>query len=153
MARPGSACCKYTNAQVHCCPNKNSILDKSGPGYILWQRSLREWSLYLGLGQGVVDEWSIQFYTSTPLLRYSHDLRAHVAPLLWAPKKIFLWAWTFHFFSFLMSIGTISMASPTMPRSATLNMGASGSLLIAITVFAELMPTRCWMAPLIPTAI
>jgi len=47
------------------------------------------------------------------------------------------------FLSPLIRTGKISIALPTIPRSATLNMGASGSLFIAMMVFAELIPTRC----------
>jgi len=32
--------------------------------YILWQQPLLKWSLYIGLGQGVLDEWSIGNYRS-----------------------------------------------------------------------------------------
>jgi len=47
------------------------------------------------------------------------------------------------FLSSLMRIGRISIALPTIPRSAILNISASGSLFIAMMVFAELIPTRC----------
>ena len=39
--------------------------------------------------------------------------------------------------------GIISTASPTTPKSAVLNIAASGSLLIAMTVLEELIPTTC----------
>ena len=32
--------------------------------YSLWQQPLLKWSLYRGLGQGVVDEWSIEKHLS-----------------------------------------------------------------------------------------
>ena len=42
-----------------------------------------------------------------------------------------------------LRIAMISRPSPTTPRSAALKIGASGSLLIAMIVFEEFMPTRC----------
>lgn len=42
--------------------------------------------------------------------------------------------------------------SPTNPISAISKIGASPSLLIATMVPASLMPVRCWIAPLMPTA-
>ena len=58
-----------------------------------------------------------------------------------------------HPFSARVTAGTISNRSPTAATSATSKIGASGSLLMAITVRAPFMPTRCWIAPEIPTAI
>ena len=46
-----------------------------------------------------------------------------------------------------------SKRSPTMPKSATLKMGASGSLLTATMTLEEDIPARCWMAPEMPQAI
>ncbi len=40
-----------------------------------------------------------------------------------------------------------------MPYEATLNIGASGSLFIAIIVSEDCIPTKCCTAPLIPHAI
>ena len=48
--------------------------------------------------------------------------------------------------------GTISNRSPVMPKSAISKIGASGSLLIATIVREPFIPTRCWMAPEIPSA-
>src|SRR5262249_51224784 len=52
-----------------------------------------------------------------------------------------------------VSAGTISNASPTMPKSAILKIGASASLLIATITFEVRMPARCWIAPEMPTAM
>ena len=57
-----------------------------------------------------------------------------------------------HFRISLMSAGMISVASPTMPRSATPKIGALGSVLTAMTRSAPRMPSRCWMAPEMPKA-
>ena len=46
-------------------------------------------------------------------------------------------------FSTRVTAGTISKRSPTAATSATSKIGASGSLLMAITVRAPFMPTRC----------
>ena len=46
-------------------------------------------------------------------------------------------------FSAVIIAGTISNRSPTMPKSATSKIGASGSLLMATMVLAPFMPTRC----------
>src|SRR5258705_2199923 len=51
------------------------------------------------------------------------------------------------------SAGTISNASPTMPKSAILKIGASASLLIATITLDVRMPARCWIAPEMPTAM
>ena len=48
-----------------------------------------------------------------------------------------------HCRSAAIKAGTISKRSPTMPKSATSKIGASGSLLIATMVRAPFMPTRC----------
>ena len=53
----------------------------------------------------------------------------------------------------LVSAGTISKMSPTMPYVATLKMGASGSLLIARMTFDDCIPMRCCIWPLIPHAM
>ena len=55
--------------------------------------------------------------------------------------------------SSLMSWGTTLSTSPTMPRSASLKIGASASLLIATMFLLPFMPTVCCMAPLIPQAM
>ena len=58
------------------------------------------------------------------------------------------------FFAFTasVSLGTILLRSPTMPRSENSKIGAFESLLIA-TMFSELcMPTLCWIAPEMPAA-
>ncbi|MPN51241.1 hypothetical protein SDC9_198883 [bioreactor metagenome] len=52
-----------------------------------------------------------------------------------------------------MSLGTISIAFPMIPRSATRKMGASGSVLIAMTVSAADIPARCCTAPEMPHAM
>jgi hypothetical protein len=46
-------------------------------------------------------------------------------------------------FSAVIIAGTISNRSPTMPKSATSKIGASGSLLMATIVLAPFIPTRC----------
>ena len=51
------------------------------------------------------------------------------------------------------SAGTISSASPTIPRCATSKMGAVASLLMAMIWSEFCMPTRCWMAPEMPQAM
>jgi len=53
----------------------------------------------------------------------------------------------------LVSAGTISNRSATTPMSATSKIGASGSLLMAMMKFEPFMPTRCWIAPEMPTAM
>src|SRR5690606_32988263 len=50
------------------------------------------------------------------------------------------------------SSGSTVNRSPTRPTSAISKIGASASLLIATIVPASLMPVRCWIAPLMPTA-
>jgi len=55
-------------------------------------------------------------------------------------------------FTASVSAGTTSKASPTTPKSATLKMGASGSLLIATMQRDDDIPARCWMAPEMATA-
>ncbi len=52
-----------------------------------------------------------------------------------------------------INAGRNCKASATTPRSASRKIGASGSLLIATMRFAPFMPTTCWSAPLIPTAM
>ncbi len=53
----------------------------------------------------------------------------------------------------VVSAGTTWNRSPTIPKSATRKIGALGSELIA-TITRELsIPTRCWIAPEIPTAM
>ena len=52
-----------------------------------------------------------------------------------------------------MSLGSTLVTSPTTPRSATLKMGASRSLLIAMMFCASFMPTTCRVAPEIPHAM
>ena len=51
-----------------------------------------------------------------------------------------------------INLGTTSNRSPTIPKSATLKICASGSLLMTTTVSAVCMPARCCMAPEMPTA-
>src|SRR5690242_8877673 len=51
-----------------------------------------------------------------------------------------------------VNAGTTSSTSPTIPKVAILNMGASGFLLIAMMVSEEDIPARCWTAPEIPQA-
>lgn len=48
--------------------------------------------------------------------------------------------------------GTTLETSPTIPRSATSKMGASGFLLIAMINSDSSIPARCWIAPEIPQA-
>jgi len=43
--------------------------------------------------------------------------------------------------------------SPTIPKVAILNIGAFGSLLMAIILLGICMPTKCWIAPEIPQAM
>jgi hypothetical protein len=52
-----------------------------------------------------------------------------------------------------MSLGSTLWTSPTMPRSATEKIGASGSLLMAMMFFEPFMPTMCWVAPEMPAAM
>ena len=52
-----------------------------------------------------------------------------------------------------MISGTTWKRSPTMPMSATPKMGASGSLLMAMMVSDEFIPTRCWICPDTPQAM
>jgi len=53
----------------------------------------------------------------------------------------------------LVSSGTIANASPTTSRSAKSAIGTPASLLIATIVAAVRMPTLCWIAPEMPTAM
>ncbi len=52
-----------------------------------------------------------------------------------------------------ISAGTTLCTSPTMPRSATEKIGASPSLLTAMMLSLLFMPTRCWVAPEMPSAM
>ncbi len=52
-----------------------------------------------------------------------------------------------------VSFGAICVRSPTTPRSAKSKIGAFGSLLIATIVPDPCMPTLCWIAPEIPSAM
>lgn len=52
-----------------------------------------------------------------------------------------------------MRAGITLWTSPTMPRSATAKIGASGSLLMAMMFLEPFMPTRCCVAPEIPAAM
>ncbi len=55
-------------------------------------------------------------------------------------------------FTASVSLGTILLRSPTIPRSENSKIGALASLLIA-TMFSELIiPTLCWIAPEMPAA-
>ena len=47
------------------------------------------------------------------------------------------------FLNAAFSAGTITNKSPTTPYRATLNIGASASLLMATTIFALRIPARC----------
>src|SRR3954452_19870097 len=51
-----------------------------------------------------------------------------------------------------VSLGTILLRSPTMPRSENSKIGAFASLLMATMFSADCMPTLCWMAPEMPAA-
>src|SRR3954467_13345574 len=51
-----------------------------------------------------------------------------------------------------VSLGTILLRSPTMPRSENSKIGALASLLIATMFSEDCMPTLCWMAPEMPAA-
>jgi len=59
------------------------------------------------------------------------------------------------FFALMAAVisGRTFSASPTMPRSAYWKMGASLSLLMAMIRLDVFIPTRCWMAPEMPTAM
>jgi len=72
---------------------------------------------------------------------------------LWCQNPSPLGAYPFASWIALVRAGTISVRSPTAPRSATSKIGASGSLLIAMMKFEPFMPTRCWIAPEIPAAM
>ena len=52
-----------------------------------------------------------------------------------------------------ISFGSTLWTSPTMPRSATAKIGASGSLLMAMMFLEPFIPTRCWVAPEMPAAM
>ena len=52
-----------------------------------------------------------------------------------------------------VAAGTTVFRSPTIPKSASSKIGASGSLLMATIVFEVCMPARCWIAPEMPTAM
>ena len=52
-----------------------------------------------------------------------------------------------------VSLGAIWVRSPITPRSAKSKMGAFGSLLTATIVPEPCIPTLCWMAPLMPSAM
>ena len=58
----------------------------------------------------------------------------------------------FYFFSLSVRRGTILRTSPTIPKSATLKIGANLSLLMAMMKSDSSIPARCWMAPEIPIA-
>ena len=49
--------------------------------------------------------------------------------------------------------GTALKRSATNPKSATWNIGASGSLFMATIVLESFIPAKCWIAPEIPTAM
>ena len=51
------------------------------------------------------------------------------------------------------SFGAIWLRSPTMPKSAKSKIGAFGSLLIATIVPEFCIPTLCWIAPEMPSAM
>lgn len=57
-----------------------------------------------------------------------------------------------YFFNASVSFGTITLTSPTMPRSATSKIGAVSFLLIAMTHSEPSMPATCWIAPDMPQA-
>ena len=52
-----------------------------------------------------------------------------------------------------VSFGAICVRSPTTPRSAKSKIGAFGSLLTATIVPAPCIPTLCWIAPEMPSAM
>ena len=52
-----------------------------------------------------------------------------------------------------MSLGTTLCTSPTMPRSAMPKIGASPSLLTQMMLSEPFMPTMCWVAPEMPSAM
>src|SRR5437588_926983 len=52
-----------------------------------------------------------------------------------------------------MSRGTTLCTSPTTPRSAMEQMGASRSLLMATMFLDPFIPTMCWVAPEMPQAM
>ena len=52
-----------------------------------------------------------------------------------------------------VSFGAICVRSPTTPRSAKSKIGAFGSLLTATIVPEPCMPTLCWIAPEMPSAM
>src|SRR5262249_13168190 len=56
-------------------------------------------------------------------------------------------------FTSSVSFGTISSRSPTTPKSANSKIGALPSLLMATIVPAPCIPTLCWIAPEMPTAM
>ena len=61
--------------------------------------------------------------------------------------------WRQRDFSASMRAGITLWTSPTIPRSATAKIGASGSLLMAMMFLEPFMPTRCCVAPEIPAAM
>ena len=65
---------------------------------------------------------------------------------VWVPRRYFA-------LSASMSAGTTLCTSPTMPRSATEKIGASPSLLTAMMLSLFFMPTRCCVAPEMPSAM
>ena len=52
-----------------------------------------------------------------------------------------------------ISSGTAANRSASRPKSATLKIGASGSLLIATITLESFMPAKCWIAPEMPAAM
>ncbi len=52
-----------------------------------------------------------------------------------------------------MSLGTTLCTSPTTPRSAMPKIGASPSLLTQMMLSDPFMPTMCWVAPEMPSAM
>ena len=51
-----------------------------------------------------------------------------------------------------VSLGTILLRSPTIPRSENSKIGALASLLIATMFSEDCIPTLCWIAPEMPAA-
>ena len=55
-------------------------------------------------------------------------------------------------FTASVSLGTILLRSPTIPRSENSKIGAFASLLIATMFSEDCIPTLCWIAPEMPAA-
>ncbi len=75
--------------------------------------------------------------------RRDHERRSRTTPSAQPP---------FRAFTASVSLGTILLRSPTMPRSENSKIGALASLLIATMFSEDCMPTLCWIAPEMPAA-